>query len=275
MDDAILYLLPLAGGYAFSTIWTASLYHASRESGHRLYLRAVFYAAILFIICSLLHIYFFSAFQTYRIEILGFIARTFHLNPELELFNQSSRYLITFSSVILGPIIGHILNIPKLSFLLNPQTDSLFSKIVRSLQHWELFKLKHAIQNNDFEKLLIRAFLENMPILLTLDNNKVYVGWVVAAPNPIHTRRAVRILPLLSGYRDSETHQVKFVTDYFEIFELISNGKTEGLNHLSAADFEVVLPVDSIISSHLFDLLVYEHFQSQEKNLLLDSQPQN
>jgi len=35
-------VLPLVGGYAFSTIWHPSLYHAARESGHRLYLRADF-----------------------------------------------------------------------------------------------------------------------------------------------------------------------------------------------------------------------------------------
>ncbi|MCU7853906.1 MAG: hypothetical protein KZQ80_17030 [Candidatus Thiodiazotropha sp. (ex Monitilora ramsayi)] len=273
MDDAILFLLPLAGGYALSTIWTASLYHASRESGHRLYLRAIFYAAILIIICSLLHVIFFATFQTYRVDVLGFIAKTFHFNEKIELFNEPSRYLITCTSVILGPIIGHAFNITRLSFLLDPEGKNLLSWVVRFLQNWELIQLRHAIQNNDFEKLLIDAFFKDMPILFSLDNGKVYVGWVVAAPNPIHTRRAVRILPLLSGYRDSETHQVKFLTDYFEIFELISSGKTEELNHLSADDFEVVLPVDCIISSHLFDLMVYEFFQTQEQQLILDSQP--
>ena len=58
MTDAPFYVLPLVGGYAFATIWTASLYRASRESGHRLYFRAVFYAVFLVVCAALLHVIF-------------------------------------------------------------------------------------------------------------------------------------------------------------------------------------------------------------------------
>lgn len=263
MEEGVLYLLPLAGGYALSSIWTASLYHASRESGHRLYLRAIFYAAVLIIICSLLHTYCFSSFHSYRLGLLGFISQTFHLGTNQELFGEASRYMIFCTSIMLGPILGHLLNLPKLAFLFDVNKQARLQKILQFARRWESYLLNDAIKNNDFEKLIAHSVFTNTPIMYTLESGKVYVGWTNAAPNPVHTRRSVRFLPLLSGYRDNETHQVTFVTDYYEIFNKISSGENSELNHLSAEDFEVVVPVDRICSSHLFDLVVFNHFGSK------------
>ncbi|MEW8606837.1 MAG: hypothetical protein AB2594_19080 [Candidatus Thiodiazotropha sp.] len=265
MDDAILYLLPLAGGYALSTTWTASLYHASRESGHRLYLRAIFYAAILLIICTLLHTSIFSNSEFYRNNLLGFVSEIFELETETSLFGDSSVYLIICSSVLIGPFLGHLLNTPKLLLYLNIPRQGFLAKTLQRIQYWEVFLLKHAIKNNDFEKLIARSVFSNLPIMFTLENGKVYVGWAVAAPNPSHTRRAVRILPLLSGYRNSATHKVVFVTDYYEVFDKMTSDVSNELDHLTAEDFEVVLPVDYIISAHLFDLVVYDHFKENKQ----------
>ena len=118
-------------------------------------------------------------------------------------------------------------------------------------------------KNYDFEKLIARSVFTNTPIMFTLEDGKIYVGWTNAAPNPVHARRSVRFLPLMSGYRDSKTHKVTFVTDYYEIFNKISSPECSELNHLSAEDFEVVVPVDRICSSHLFDLVVFNHFESK------------
>ena len=263
MEEGVLYVLPLTGGYALSSIWTASLYHASRESGHRLYLRAIFYAVVLIIICALLHTVFFSSILAYRNDLLGFVSSTFHLNNEHELFGEPSRYLIFCSSALLGPILGHLLNLPKLSFLFDTSRQGRFQKLLLLAQHWESYLLNDAIKNNDFEKLIARSVFTNTPIMFTLEDGKVYVGWTNAAPNPVHARRSVRFLPLMSGYRDSKTHKVTFVTDYYEIFNKISSPECSELNHLSAEDFEVVVPVDRICSSHLFDLVVFNHFESK------------
>lgn len=71
-----LLILPLVGGYVFSTVWAGSLNHSSRESGHRLYFRAVFYAAFLVTCAALLHLYLFAKSPFYQ-SALSFVRDLF------------------------------------------------------------------------------------------------------------------------------------------------------------------------------------------------------
>jgi hypothetical protein len=85
------------------------------------------------------------------------------------------------------------------------------------------------------------------------------MGLVVRAPNPTDQSKSLRLLPLLSGYRNKDTQTVTFTTDYLKVLEKISQDGA-GLDHLDSEDFEVVLPGKEISSAHLFDLVAYEHF---------------
>jgi len=119
MQAAHLAILTLVSGYAFSTTWTPSLYHSARESGHRLYLRSVFYAVFLFAISLALHILLFTKYQPY-LGLLEFI-RTFYLIQDFtanSIFSEDSKTSIVIISFLLGPILGHILNFPRWSFLI-------------------------------------------------------------------------------------------------------------------------------------------------------------
>lgn len=262
MDFAPLLVLPLIGGYAFSSIWFVSLFHASRETGHRLYFRAAFYAFFLIIISTQLHVIFFSYTDWYP-SVIQFLAKSIKANEARTLiYSNASVIVILCASLFWGVFLGHLLNFSKWPFLVNFELPFI---AFRPFIWWQKYILKLAIKNNDFELLLYRGFDKNLPIMFTLNTGKVYVGWLVRAPNPVAKRKAVRILPLLSGYRSNETQRVAFTTDYYDVLEKVGDGEKEELNHLMIGDFEVVIPSSQICASHLFDVSAYLHFQEADQ----------
>ena len=68
--------------------------------------------------------------------------------------------------------------------------------------------------NDSMLRLLYEATRRNKLILITLDNRKVYVGYVLNAPNLERESVHVGLVPLLSGYRDHTTLEIHFNVDY-------------------------------------------------------------
>lgn len=258
MEITPFLALALAGGYAFSTIWSPSLYHSSRESGHRLYMRAVFYAAFLTIVAILIDTLLFATSDYYRVELFA------RLPIDNQIVENSGEILFTKERLIIvlcyafagGPFVGHLLNLPV--FITRIAENKITKPLIVASSWYQSKLLENAIQNNDFEKLLARSFHQTIPVMLTLQSNKVYVGWAVRAPNPVMERKSVRILPLASGYRDNE-QRVVFTTDYLDLLNQIVVDENK-LNHLKPGDIEIVLPVDQIVSSHLFDMEAHDSF---------------
>ncbi len=245
--------LPLVGGYAFSIIWNASLYWTARESGHKLYFRAIFYAIFLTAVATELHVIFFDHFWYQNILLLvSNVIQADH--TPVSIWGTTSKLTVLIFSFALGPSIGHLLNLPNSRFL----QKSTFC------QEWQKLLLHNAIKNNDFELLVARSLYRTLPIFFSLQCGKVYVGWAVRAPNPIEERKAIRILPLMSGFRHEATQEVEFTTDYLEVFTRLDDDEHDDLFHLELDDFEIVIPIDQISSSHLFDLNAYEHFQEKK-----------
>jgi hypothetical protein len=59
-------------------------------------------------------------------------------------------------------------------------------------------------------------------------------------------------LPVLSGYRDEITHNVKFTTQYWEVYKKVSDPNWELAGQLGAGDFEVVIPWEAIVSAQRY-----------------------
>lgn len=128
----------------------------------------------------------------------------------------------------------------------------------------------NAIKNDELMLLLTYSISREMPIMFTLENGKVYVGWPNSEPNPTHDLSFIRILPYLSGYRDDKTHREKFTTDYEVILNIVINNDSK-LSHLSLDDFRIILPVNKIISAHLFDLKAYIEFVNESNTEILNN----
>ena len=147
-------------------------------------------------------------------------------------------YWIVVLTLSLGVLAGHTLNI--LSIPLKGRR----------------FFFQQAINNDDFEKLILKSVEEVAPLLLTMSNGKIYIGYAIRGLDPGPKGNYLRILPLISGYRDQEHREVHFTTRYEEIYDQIPSSQYK--------KFEMVLPVSEIQSSTLFDDVIYQQFQSQQ-----------
>lgn len=116
------------------------------------------------------------------------------------------------------------------------------------------------LERHDYlEILLFNAATQNRQVALTLERGKVYVGFVLSLFDPSYDRRFITILPTLSGYRDAQTHELKFTTNYTPVYQRMIEEQQSRI-HTGNDDFEVVLPVSKIVSAANFDPQVYRHF---------------
>jgi len=97
------------------------------------------------------------------------------------------------------------------------------------------------LHGDALDRLLFRATKEGQPVVITLENRKVYIGFVADAPNLEREGRYLGLLPVTSGYRDSETLAFKRTTN--SSFLIDSEGGQE----------TVVIPVGDIKIAELFD----------------------
>lgn len=120
---------------------------------------------------------------------------------------------------------------------------------------------ERAIEYEALERVLLDSLVQDIPVRITLLDRKVYVGFVLSAPDPTVPRRWLRLLPLVSGYRDRDDLRYTFTTFYEPVYEEFVGATVD----TEAADprFQIALPADRIASIGLFDFETYEHFQQQ------------
>jgi hypothetical protein len=101
-------------------------------------------------------------------------------------------------------------------------------------------------------RLFRRAVKTERPVMITLKDRKVYVGfvWELTELRPEH--EFIAVLPLVTGHRDPADLKVKLHTAYPDYTKLEDG--------LTSEDFLVSIPLDQIQSAHLFDPKVYERY---------------
>lgn len=332
MSNAALIALPLIGGYAYTSRFLYSKYKITRQDDTAKYFRYMFYAVFMFVCGVFLHCIFIGYFEDDYLNLVRFLDMPLEtedasgdspniksLGPELFLdvtrhFNSSDATAIMILSLVFGVVLPHLLNflIFTIDFILAFVIElykTYLSKedivefgynskpVIISPPINNLF-LNRAIAKNDFEKLLKKSHDQILPILLTLECGKFYIGIVSDTPDPSVVRRNIKVFPLYSGYRDDD-HKLKYTTDYTKIYtqiivyknvaidfdvdvdEILEIERDEdgtlftGINlddgYLTALrelgieefyveesdiklinDFDVVIPVDQIVYSHLF-----------------------
>ena len=105
--------------------------------------------------------------------------------------------------------------------------------------------------------------------MFTLDDHKVYVGIVEAVFGNQRSRDAyVKILPLMSGYRNKDDHKVKFTTYYKSVYRLVNKDSPSRITDKGPRDirsqFEKVLPVERIVSAGQFSSQYFQRFREQD-----------
>lgn len=266
MDVALLFL-PLIGGFIFSKVWIATKFACAREDGHRLYFRAGFYAAFLFAFALLVRLLLTSRSQTYRdIELLlGQIVMPFMKTEEYT-------YQVPLALVCIYAV---LMSLP-LAVVLTP---------IAAILNWLFGRasfLVQALDDSPVEALLQRSVVKESPVAITMDNRKVYIGYVLATADPEKERKAIRLLPIASGYRDKDTLDLVLTISYDPLYEDDSPEKgpedAESAAHDEAAesglskdsynaneDRVLILPASRVHSLNMFDFVAFEKFKARSE----------
>jgi hypothetical protein len=100
------------------------------------------------------------------------------------------------------------------------------------------------------ERLLYDSQASTYPVSISLKNEKVYIGWPVLTPEPMHRIQDIRILPVASGFRDPVTKALTISTEYFPVYRAIERGALR----MDPEDFEIVIALDEVRSANQFSL---------------------
>ena len=264
LDIALLLLLPLVGGYLFSINWLLSRFHVARRSGYPLYFSTLFYATFCFITAFIIYLWLLT-FPTVNAIIYSDVAKEsfrFLFKPNQEKANYEL-LLIAILSLFVGALGWFPLNrILRLVWFIRRLIGGLFPTRKSLTVDWKTNialppMLWKAIKDDDeLTALFVIASTMGKPVCITVDNRKVYVGYLLNMPDPINIRKSVTLLPLLSGYRDREIGVLRFTTHYNDVYDQLIDQN----DHPKIDLFRLVIPLNRVCTVGLFDIILYEKF---------------
>ena len=122
-------------------------------------------------------------------------------------------------------------------------------------------EVRRAVRSHGGE---LRIFLHDAaqtgwPVSITMKNRKVYVGLVLVPPG-LEEPCYVRLLPTLSGYRESQTLRLVFTTPYEHVYEDLQQRSKREPPTLDRNDFAIVLPLANIDSANRYDNDAYRRY---------------
>jgi hypothetical protein len=272
---AALAFIPLLSGYIFVSTWLRTSFQTKRDNTQKVYFRAAFWGMWLFLLSF--------GLATWQRELLHPVLAFFGTWREQVILTDGEPALVNLmfwlfclgGTLLLGMIGGFALNwitallVTPTGFYLEGEWLSAKHRhkpqqLLRAwYQYAKAYEIKKAIHdfNSEVEIMLLRALEHGMPVFVTTPT-KVYVGYVMGSIEAESKRESLRILPVISGYRDSQTRKVIFTTSYLSVYQKFS--QDPGLRHLNPSLFEIVIPADEIKTISLFDVKAYLAFQELE-----------
>ena len=221
-----LLFVPLVGGYLFLTWCHRTQFLVRRQSGHHLLFQSASVGLVLLAVARGLEMLADDAPQMFP-----------HV---VEHWQKAAPF----------PYVGRT----ALAFLLGPSAALLLNWF-----YTESMGAMRAVHRdgNSMELLFLKSMESDSLVEITLHSRKVYVGWILNASVAEPERKFVEILPLASGFRSDETHELQFTTNYAEVLAQPSDDSEPATDN----DFRVVLPVTDVRSARSFDFGTYFLFQ--------------
>ena len=226
MDLAAVFLLSLLGGYCFAYIWRLTAYTTKRIDGHHLYFRAALWETMFFGIALALRLALirnFPAYQNFELALVDYLRPALKEEPGLALAGQTRRLewvVTTIYSLMLGTVCSAMLN------RFTPRQWALRRSV------------------GPFYSFLLKVQQEAIPVSLTLNTGKVYIGIVVEDLDPIREPVAVTLRPIFSGIRDAEG---RLPTEW-------------------SPQFELTIRADDIVTAAPFSAAIYSEFNPDWKD---------
>ena len=227
-----IFFVPLVGGYLFLKYCHYTRFSIRRASGHKLVLESAVMGLVLLAIARM----GILAVSTLTVSPDGAGEAWMRLAP----FPHADTVAVAF---VLGPLLACLVN------TFYPESKGLRRTIDDA--------------GNTMELLFVESMASDSTVELTLFNGKVYVGWILNANVAEPERKFVDLLPLASGYRATETHEVTFTTNYAAVWAELSANQTGS----DQENYRVVVPVSEIRSARPFDFEVFFLFQETPEDL--------
>lgn len=116
--------------------------------------------------------------------------------------------------------------------------------------HINVFVMASILEESPLDNLLYKSSLDpDETVMLTMNDRKVYVGKIITLGETSETvgmDQEILIMPILSGYRDKDTLQIKFTTYYSDVESDVESELT------------LTLRQEAIVSATAFDFAAYE-----------------
>jgi hypothetical protein len=247
-----LLILPiLVSGFIYCHLHPFYYYKLNRYEGQYLYLQAARFGIYCLAIAWLIQ------------SILLFIT-TIKLCIPIPFISSQPNYLVLVSDwlidskIVSDPIKANsyawIITISILMITVVPALNASIFKLLYSHKHkiksdtdLNLFIMQELFADSPLDSALFEAMLHEKPLMIDMEDRKVYVCNVVSMGEPNENEAAdqeIAVLPILSGYREKETLKVHLNTGY------------QALNVSSA----LVLRQENIISIREFEWDIWDKF---------------
>ncbi|KLN65714.1 MULTISPECIES: hypothetical protein [Vibrio] len=305
-------------GYAFLRQYHGTLHSLNRSNGYHTFFVASAVGIVLFSISALIYFFLYRAglYLGVTFDLGRWILTDVFFKDDVKQ-DQVALIDISMLSVALGALL------PNITYLFGTPTSRwrrrsepgvlrfIFFILVKRpiklliLEPFERFleKRRESIsksylkdsESTELSRLLAMSLEHRLPILFTMSDNKVFIGYPLFIPVKPHND--IYILPVVSGYRCKDTRAFSKVTDYTPVVELLVEKEKEKFKRamttkgVSAEDveafmesderlftkeeqwkkFTVALPCREIVHAHLHDLELESIFHQQESERLGNS----
>jgi hypothetical protein len=229
-------ILPLLAGYLYCTRCNKVWFEYRQADGNRLLLASALYGVVFLLLAT------------------GVIVIAGPLAGRVSWLGETTRFWMSHNPY---PHLGKSLASLGLSCLVTLAFNKLFN---RDKEKYRVLEEELEV----FEQLLQRAVDTTHPLLLSLNNQKAYVAFSLDKVRI--DRKYLKVLPLWSGYRKSDTQEVVFTTDYTKVYDELGELVEDSDIDARLEDFALVIPAEFVVSATLFDMQLYsEHFSVPEK----------
>jgi hypothetical protein len=227
-----IFILPILTGYIILINFVLFKYKYQRLNSQRLLLSSILAGLIATSVILLIRAIIKSIFNNFETIIYNWLYSFFPIK-EVQYLWTSVLTFVVFSS---------------LTFIIN----------------WYIIKKKgkayilaKAIEDegDEIEQLFKDSAITGELMQITLNNNKVYIGFTDILPEPKKTNY-LKITPVMSGYRDSETKELTITTEYFKVLKIY----TSDCPKFDIYDIDITLKQDEILTASIYDQNVFNLF---------------
>lgn len=234
--DIHILLLPLVGGYFILDRNILFLHQYKHMGSQRLLFESIIAGFILFSIT------YFLRFSVSKI------------------FPNSFEFCYNLIQSFLHPHKITLIGTSGVSFVLallfTSITNKLYEKIFIVAGNKKYIKDIRRY-GDELENIFVESMLEGKFVLISLKNNKVYVGLITEISGPIKKTNYITLLPIVSGYRKSKNKSVVFTTPYEKVVNTITENERSEL----IKDMKIIIKQDEILTANFFYPEVYDKFQ--------------